>query len=231
MPGLIETWHPVTKDIGFIQCPIERAVTELSNWHAAIDIEYLVRNFGSLKASFEFLPPLSTEKQRKLFIPTESGWTAFMQSGIDGSDPFPTMSELSRRLGVLSMRVCATQSDATWPSVIWEVYAPSNLGGNPLGHRRSIAASNDGGRWTFSSIGEPYPFEQVDAYSRPRKRDRFTRELLDLYLREFKLNPFRDDFYAVSSSRSAVGLERTSRWSNRPPEFTLAEVSAGLPWR
>jgi hypothetical protein len=90
---------------------------------------------------------------------------------------------------------------------------------------------NDGGRWCFEQSGVPYPFEEQSAYSRQRKRDRFTRDMLERYLREFGINPFVDEFYTVSRSRPAVMLERISRYPNIPPEFTLEEVSAGVPWR
>lgn len=41
---------------------------------------------------------------------------------------------------------------------------------------------NDGGPWRFITHGEPFSFE-IDRYSLPRKRDRFTGELLNEYLR------------------------------------------------
>jgi len=52
-----------------------------------------------------------------------------------------------------------------------------------------------------------------------------------IFPREFEINPFVDEFYAVSRGRPAVMLERTPRWEDIPPEFTLEEVSAGVPWR
>jgi hypothetical protein len=130
------------------------------------------------------------------------------------------------------MRVCATADGEKWPAVIWEVYAPPGLGGHPQNsYRRSVSASNDGGRWVFSQSGAPYPFEELGAYERPRKRDRFTRDLLERYLREFAITPFVDEFYSVSRSCPAVMLERRSRWQDIPPEFTLQELVAGAPWR
>jgi len=228
---LIESWHPVTKDLGLIKAPVATVVTEFTKWHGSLGIHYSTREVRSLKAAFECLPPLSAEKRRVLFLATNSDWTAFVQSGIDGSDPFPVMSQLSGQMGVLAMRVCATPKQAKWPAVMWEVYAPPSLGGQPPNnYRRSVAAANDGGRWVFSQSGTPYPFENLTAYSRPKKRDRFTREMLEGYLREFQLSPLADHFYAVSSSQPAVILERASRWSDVPPEFTLDEVIAGVPW-
>jgi hypothetical protein len=222
---LIETWHPVTKDIGFIKGSAEMVVSAFTRWHEELGIHYTTREAYSLGESLERLPPLSMEKRRVLFLPTNSDWTAFVQSGIHGSDPVPAMSYLSRRLGILAMRVCATTDHAMWPAVMWEVYAPPALGGDPpLNYRRAISASNDGGRWGFCQSGAPYPFEELSAYSRRRTRDRFTRDMLERYLREFEITPFADEFYAVSRERPAVMLERISRWPDIPQEFTLEQA-------
>jgi hypothetical protein len=121
---------------------------------------------------------------------------------------------------------------ASEPAVIWEVFAPSHLGGEPpLGYRRSIAAVKDGRRWVFEQSGVPFPFERVEQYAMPRKRDRFTADLLIQYLSHFGLAPLSDSFYSLTASEPATILERSQRWATVPPEFTLPEVIAGLPWR
>lgn len=229
---LIDDWHPVTQDIGLINAPVDRVVAEFLTWREGIGMGYSRSVKPSLSKALASLAPLSAELRRALFLPAGHGWSAFLQSGIQGSDPFPVMSYLATRLGVLSMRVCATPSEAKWPAVVWEVYGPAALGGQePLGFVRSIAASNDGGRWVFLQSGAPYPFENVEAYSRPKKKDRFTREMLAGYLAEFALFPFEDSFYPVSAGSPAVLLERLSRWENPPPEFSLEQAIEGFPWR
>jgi len=230
---LVEAWYPVTKDFGLIHAPLENVVAGLVAWHADLGTHYKRREISSsFREALESLPPLSAEKHRRLFVPTASEWTACLQSGIDGSDPFPAMSFLSRKLGVLAIRVCCTPPDAKWPATIWDVYAPEKLGGTPpLGYRRSICAMNDGGRWVFEESGARYPFEKIENYELPRKRDRFTRELLVQYLSEFGISPFFDEFYVTSPDSPAVLLENCKRWPNPAPEYALAEVKAGLPWK
>lgn len=88
---------------------------------------------------------------------------------------------------------------------------------------------NDDGRWIFDQSGKPYPFEEVAAYWRPRKRDRFTPQMLQTYLAHFGLFPFDDDFYVVNSTSPALLLERP-RYRNEPPDFSLEDVVAGKPW-
>lgn len=230
---LFTKWHPVTHDMGLINAPIPRVVAELVSWHASIGTTYTRREIiSNLADAFEALLPLSQEKRRRLFVSTTSGWTACFQSGIQGSDPAPAMPTLARRLQVLAMRVCSTPPSARWPATIWEVYASDQLGGvAPLGHRRAISASNDGGRWKFSETGARFEFEKPERYSVPKKRDRFPRALLEEYLRHFDLAPFSDDFYRVSPDHPAVMLDCCRRWLNPVPEFSLQEVLAGLPWQ
>jgi hypothetical protein len=229
---IFDDWYPVTRDMGLIQAPVEAVVAGLSSWHASIGITYRERAVTDWwEAALSALPPLSAEKRRRLFVATESGWTACFQSGIDGSDPFPAMSFLAEKLGVLAMRVCSSPVGAQWPANVWEVYAPPALGGvPPLHYRRSVCAMNDGGRWVFEQSGEPFDFEDRSRYSATRKRDRFDRDLLTQYLEHFGLRPFSDSFYLVSPESPAVILEAKQRWEAAVPEFTLAEVKAGKPW-
>ena len=231
-PNLLTKWNPVTSDFGLIQAPLERVLAELQAWHRSIGIEYSRTNIStSLADAFESLLPLANSKMRRLFVSTRSEWVTCFQNGIQGSDPFPAMSYLAERMGVLAMRVCSTPATAANPATIWEVYAPESLGGEPpLGYRRSISAARDGRRWTFRESGERFPFEQVERYSEHRKRDRFTRDMLTDYTRHFAIELFSDEFLCVDEARPAVQLQqRTKVWHT--PEFTLEEVVAGRPWQ
>ena len=141
------------------------------------------------------------------------------------------MSELATRMGVLAMRVCCTPEHATYPAVVWEVYAPEALGGcPPLGYRRSIAALDDDG-WVFEESGERFTFEEVERYTLRPKRDRFTREMLARYLHYFGIELFTDDFLYVDATTPAVRLQQVTKVIRSMPEYTLDQVVAGLPWR
>lgn len=225
---VFERWHPVTSDLGLIRATVPSCVASFEEWHASIGLRYTTTRASTFPDALVRLQPLSAELRRKAFVPTASEpWTAFFASGVSGSDPAPIMSVLASRMGVLAMRVCVTPPKATWPAVIWEVYAPQHLGGaGALGYRRSLAASKDGGRWVFEQSGAPYPFELTDAYTRPRKRDRFTQELLGSYLDHFGLAPFADEFYQPTPANPAVVLERVSGWTKIPEEFTIEQALA-----
>lgn len=232
MSSLLEQWHPVTHDFGLIQASMPRLLSEFETWQSSIGIEYLrTQVSSSLADAFDSLSPLSNSQMRRLFVETRSDWVACFQNGIQGSDPFPAMSYLAKQMDVIAMRVCNTPSDAAYPAVIWEVYTPEVLGGSPpLGYRRTIAALNDGGRWVFEESGERFPFEEVERYSSRRKRDRFTSEMLARYLHHFGIELGADAFLRVGETSPAIRLQQVTKvWSS--PEFTLEQVTAGLPWR
>jgi hypothetical protein len=72
---------------------------------------------------------------------------------------------------------------------------------------RSIELINDGGRWVFSTEGDPDPSEDIAQYEGPKKADRFTQALLEERLGAMNLFPFREDFYHVNASNPAIGIE------------------------
>lgn len=228
---LFDDWSPVTHDFGLIDAPLDSVVAGLARWHESLGIACAREERHTLAAALEALLPLSNARTRSLYVMTRSGWTAYFQNGIQGSDPFPAMSFLALQLGVIAMRICHS-GDKPYPATIWEVYAPEPLGGQPpLGYRRSIAVANDGGRWVFEQSGDPFPFEEIEAYAAPRKPDRFTAEMLARYLRVgFGLEVFDEAFYVVSRSTPAVVLRQTTKLP-RLPEYSLHEVKAGVPWR
>ena len=62
-------------------------------------------------------------------------------------------------------------------------------------HDRSVYTANDGGKWKFGQSGEPYPFEEVEAYSVKRVSNRFTPEMLGRYLGHLGVRPFDENWY------------------------------------
>ena len=230
--SLVHHWWPVTHDAGFIDLPAARAAAEYQRWQEYLGRPCVQRSAGGLSEALDGLLPLSAEKRRALFLPTLSNWTVFLQSGIQGSDPVPALSELTSRLGVRGVRACATPAAARWQAVIMEVYAPADEGGQPpLYCRRSLAAVNDGGRWSFDESGMPFEFERSDLYEQATIKQRFPRELLVEYLGELGIRAFDDDFCAVSTQKPAFIVEKTSGWAEPAREYSLEQVLQGLPWQ
>ncbi len=55
-------------------------------------------------------------------------------------------------------------------------------------------------------------------------------EPLARYLHHFGIELFSDAFLQVGATTPAVRLQQVTRFQS-PPEFTLDQVAAGLPWR
>jgi hypothetical protein len=226
--SLFDLWSPVTQDFGLVRGPLAEVAEAYRSLFDPPPLRLDLPAGGAAEA-FQALPPLTHAMSRALFLATASDWVAFFRNGTQGSDPFMPMWHLARRHGYLSMRVCCMPQGARWPAVIWEVYAPPGLGGDADGRRRSIAASHDGGRWTFHESGDRFAFERHEAYGLPRKRDRFTRAMLLDYLREFGIPGLDDGLFAEPAAGRAILVHDASR-EGRLPAYSLDEVRRGLPW-
>ena len=232
---------PITSDIGFIEAPAAEAVEAFLAKEDPIHAPY-GRSFtrtavaGTLEEVLQRLLPLtSVHRLRHLFIPTASRWTAYTDNGHHGTDVFSAVSSLALALGCRGLRVLAApdtiegefrEARGRYGGLALEVYGPRP---NPiLNYERVVSLINDGGRWSFDASGTPFPFEEVERYAERRKRDRFTFEMLERYLAELGLAPFREEFYLPESGGPAWLVERHGP---RPPglrELTLAEARGGF---
>ncbi len=228
-PSIFEQWYPVTSDFGLIDASVDLVCKVYQSWWTDIGKDVSVEtNVGMLDEQFSALLPLSVGKNRTLILPTTSNWTAFFRNGIQGSDPASAMPILSRQLNVRTMRICIARKPQKYPAVIWEVYEPNILRGGPANTRRSIAAANDGGRWVFETSGVPYAFEKPDRYTLPRKRDRFTSDMLIEYASHFGVDHIGDNILRTDALLEGR-LISFPNWDHAK-SFTLEEVKAGVPW-
>lgn len=228
--SIFEKWFPVTHDFGLIEAPVDDVSRMFQSWWEDSDRRTTVETVsGSLDEQFHALLPLCVNLNRSLVLPTTSNWTAFFRNGIMGSGPSSTMPVLTKQLGVRSMRLCRTSKLQKYAAVIWEVYEPNDLPGQRVHASRSIAAANDGGSWVFETSGEPYPFERTERYSLPRKRDRFTRELLAEYASHLGVPAIGDSLFDFDSPLEGrlISLAKLDRFES----YTLEEVVARVPWK
>jgi hypothetical protein len=108
-------------------------------------------------------------------------WSMLLTDGPHGTDLGMLPSLAARELGCTGIRaVCLADGAGPYPARILEVFGPGGV--PPLLGVRSIATSNDGGRWVFETSGDALPFEDKAAYNEPRKADRFSPALLLAYL-------------------------------------------------
>ena len=236
MKGLLleDRWAPVTEEMGFLEMDAEQAAHAFATWHGGLalyrgcTIEVLPVT-GRLEPVLSRLLPLTGgQTQRDLFIPTRSAWTAYVENGWTGTDASSAMSVMARRLSIRCLRVVAVPhtlrgDQGRYGSVMLEMYGPAQPGksGNTV---RALAAANDGGRWVFVEVGEPFAFEQVEKYQARKVRERFTFEMLKDYLRHLGLSPFEEDFYMPPGSRA--WLVQKTGFTTVGREYTLEEARA-----
>jgi hypothetical protein len=236
MKGLLleDRWAPVTSTMGFLELGAEQAAQAFATWQSGlmtprgITVEVLPVA-GPLEQVLSSLLPLTDgETQRHLFIPTRSAWTAYVENGWTGTDAASPMRVMVRRLSIRCLRVVAVphtlrrHGGGRYGAVMLDVYGPKQPG-TLHNYVRALGASNDGGRWVFSNVGEPFPFEQVERYQARRVRDRFSFEMLKDYLRHLGLSPFEEDFYMPPGSRAWL-VQKTGPFTTAGREYTLEEA-------
>lgn len=226
MPAsVVAHWWPVTQDFGLVRADVQRVAEARSAQYRAAGLDVAVTALEEpLDHCFARLEPLSPAPSRELFLATSFGWTAFFQNGARGSDPDLPMMQLSRTLGVTTLRACITAEAARYPAVILAIYDTPAAGGDADHNRRAIVAGNDGGRWTFEQHGAPYPFEDLAKYLQRRTRDRFTADMLWSYLGQLGI-PVLDDA-VLEPDGQCRGFLLSRPVHTHLPQYTLAEAKA-----
>lgn len=230
---------PITSEIGFIELEPSAVVSAFAEWHGRLRAPFGVRVslrevHGSLADALSALLPLtSVERRRYLFAPSASQWTAYFDNGRRGTDAFAHVGSLAEQLSCRGMRVVAVpnnppklygNSPGTYGGTILEVY--SQQAAHPLGVERTIAAVNDGGRWTFDESGPPYEFEHTERYQERFIRRRFTFDMLDEYLQHFGIRVFDDSFY-LPEGRATLVEDHGPKFSQTRC-FTLEEEQSTM---
>ena len=232
---LDDRWAPITSDMGFLEARAEYAAQAFATWQRGLmeprGITVTVQQVsGTLEQALSSLLPLTdAERQRYLFIPTRSAWTAFFDNGWAGTDAMNIMSYMARRLGCRGLRVAAVPHTLKKDKGRYGIIALAMYGPQPKAWLnnsvRAVTAANDGGRWVFDQFGEPWPFEKLEQYQARRTRDRFTFDMLKDYLRHLGLSPFEEDFYLPEGTRAWL-VQKTGRFSPNQREYTLEQARA-----
>jgi len=238
MKGLLldERWAPVTSEMGFLEARAEHAARAFAAWETGVlasrGITVQVRPVsGSLEQALSALLPLTdAERQRYLFMPTRSPWTAYFDNGWRRTEAWGPMSYMAETLGCRGLRVVAVphtlrKDKGRYGAVMLEVYGPHKT--DWLNNLRTLYVANDGGRWVFGQSGEPFPFEKLERYEARRVRDRFTFDMLKEYLHHLGLAPFEEGFYLPEGSPAWL-VERSGPVLPTQKEFTLAQVREDL---
>jgi hypothetical protein len=219
---------PITSTIGFVEGDCEVVSRAYLDWMGELNLRQAAEPVrGDLRTVLGSLLPLDNFRARRLFVPTRGPWTAYFDNHRDGTDLTP-LSVMGQRAGGRAVRATAVPHTLSkknprgqYGAVVLQVWGPD---GNSI---RAVWAANDGGRWTFGQIGEPFPFERVDRYAAKTVRERFTPEMLSEYLRALSIPAFEEAFYDAGD-RLACLVRRQGPLPDWYREFGLEEVRAGL---
>lgn len=189
---------------GLVRAPCEAVAEEFFNWQQAILKPYgfklsRERMEGPLLGVLDALIPRTAPITiRYLFWPL-GPWTLYFDNGIGGTDASPP-EVLSGRMQVDAIRAVAAIEQIEpngrvkeYGATMFEYYTA----GAP---RRIVFAADDGGRWKFDQIGEPFAFEELDRYKARSIRERFTPPMLFRYLRQLGV-PLEDEASAAAEER------------------------------
>ena len=134
------------------------------------------------------------------------------------------MFQLSKALGVSALRACQSPAAACYQTVIMEVFDTPQSGADERGYRRSIAAAYDGGQWVFRQSSTPYAFEDLSKFEARLKRDRFTPQMLSLYLENLGIPKLTDDTLQSDGMSKSFMLARADH--EHLPSYSLEDAKA-----
>ena len=226
---------PMTSTIGFLQTPANVAANAYVQWQKKLqEIRGVSVTSKQVTGTFEevltyLLPLMGGEITRSLFVPTQGSWTAYFDNGWRGTDT-NAVAYIARELNCMALRVTTkpntTRSEGgvkkgRFGSTALSVF--SSEAQDPINLLRSVAATNDGGRWVFHIFGEPLWFEDTEQYQARRVKDRFTFEMLQKYLINFEVDAFNEEFY-MPPDHTAILVEKQGNLHPQRREFSLAEA-------
>lgn len=205
MISLLENrYAPLTFSWGFLKVPVDEVKEKLFNWRKSLSSSVSVESINdTLPHSLLKLPPLTIPPQRELILSTHSPWTAYFDNGARGGEPQNTVSYLCFLLKCHGLAVscipntipqnAGQSSKGVYGALHFILFAPEKR--EFLNYERSIAITNDGGKWIFTLSGTPQSFELTNTYKKKKVIDRFTPEILTEYSAALGINLFDPDFY------------------------------------
>jgi hypothetical protein len=206
MCSLLKELAPITHWTGFVEAPITILDEFVVPWRKSLDHKVTMERVElPLRDALRKLDPLTSWSTKELWVETWSSWLACFTNHLQGGyGPVSYLAEQCKTRAVVISSSPFTmpnrptkETKGNWGSVQFSLFGPKKT--DFLNYIRSIAAANDGGRWVFQAAGEVQSFEQTDRYLAPRKKDRFTPEMLESYCRALGIDPFNEAFYKPSA--------------------------------
>jgi hypothetical protein len=211
---------------GLVRSSPERAAHAFQTWQQPILVPHGLSfskpepQSGLLDDALRQLLPLTMPGMlRVLFWPVDRDWTVYFDNSGIGTEAATVMPVLSERLKVDAIRVgmsdevrdSSTGQIVRYAATIFEYYS---LGAA----RRVVFAANDGGRWKFDATGEPFLFEDLQQYTAKAIRDRFTQDMLRLYLGELGIS-LDDVPIATTQHGPGYAMHKLGKLPFKPKEY------------
>lgn len=214
---LAETYAPITSEIGYVNRPFDRVVSEYARWHEGLNYPTTVADVSGdgFPDAFHRLEPLTSGPSPRVLLVAHGQWTAYFDCGIRGTDPIVPVGQLARRLSCRGLAIATVPHTVVKSGVRpgrlgarkWELFAsrPTEF----MNYQRTIALVHDGVRWVFETAGLPLPFEDVARYRERRLADRFNSEMIERYSQAVGVDPFNPNAYGpeIALSRTTWDLQ------------------------
>ena len=188
---------PVVDRIGYLDCPIDEAVSAFLKWQKPILLRRgiwtrakTVTGTSLSELLCENLQPVvSIEENRLLFVPSKSGTSTIVTSnrrqGVDVASMCSFLADVIQCRGARVILAPHGQPDQALGARILETYHPDVE--TILNIERSIALIHDGYEWIFETGDAPFEFEELEAYTNPRVKERFPLSLFWEYVRHLEI--------------------------------------------
>jgi hypothetical protein len=218
-------YYPVTKRYGFLAAPFEDVVMGYWEWICNNPYfknpqeYYLAPRFMdcSLREGLDILDPIGYNQT--LFCETRSKWTAIFVTACELG-----ISAVAYRLNCQGVEITLIEDThdrktdsgehgCTRLEVIRDARRKKFIYDT---ERLLYVSKRDGGRkWEFFQLGKPYFFENVECYSNPKIKERFTPQMLNTYSNAMGLDILDENFYCYRKALIDAKI--------KSPEFTIYE--------
>jgi len=218
-------YAPLTFSWGFLEAPFETVTHAVKVWKNKLHLQFETKQVGGdLEHTLLQLEPLSTPSQRTLWLKTQSTWTAFFNNSLIGADSASPISYLSNLIKCRGVAVSCRphiKAKGLFGSCKFQLFSPDQK--NFLNYERSLAATNDGGKWVFVSTGTIQPYERPEQYNNNKIANRFNPEMLEEYCAALGIKLFDTNFYMGDGLLFSEGHD----WPN---VRTMALIEAQKKW-
>jgi hypothetical protein len=199
-------YPPTSECLGLMNAGLEEAVSAHRSVGQWAVLSLSVRSFEQL---FDALPLTNRGIGRAVFVPLGPDWLLYLNNWVGGTDPVSVCAIVATRLRCRTVKVVlAERKRPFWPACSFETHSGARVTSHVL-WERLIGARNDGGRWKFDLEGDPFPFEEFEAYTRSKVRDRFTPEMLFRYLGALGVPPVTEQNLDFTRAVFLENLEMT----------------------